>query len=200
MPYWRTPKGANQLRGCSPRRQPCFAKASSLKEIAFSYLWPQHCSLNALLDILRTPFCNALIEVWIEKVKWDIRYIGVREIFCQGGGGKPFAQKILASVPNFYKRVEKKRGPYCNNIGRTGVWRWLDTVFQGQCQDHSRSTFVLIRVAMISELSWHRNHAVTYFTSAKSKILGTGNLTKSFTGAFFANTVFSMFAKFRLNL
>ena len=51
-----------------------------------------------------------------------------------GGGGKPFAQKVLASVPNFYKRVEKKRGPYCNNIGRTGVWRWLDTVFQGKCQ------------------------------------------------------------------
>ena len=48
MPYWRTPKGANQLRGCSPRRQPCFAKASSLKEIAFSYLWLQRCSLNAL--------------------------------------------------------------------------------------------------------------------------------------------------------
>ena len=46
--------------------------------------------------------------------------IGVPEIFCQGGG-KPFAQKILASVPNFYKRVEKKPGPYCNNIGRTGV-------------------------------------------------------------------------------
>ena len=196
MPYWRTPKGANQLRGCSPRRQPCFAKASSLKEIAFSYLWLQHCSLNALLDILRTPFCNALIEVWIEKVKWDIRYIGVREIFCQGGAVNHLPKKFSQVL----RKSRKETRPYCNNIGRTGVWRWLDTVFQGQCQDHSRSTFVLIRVAMISELSWHRNHAVTYFTSAKSKILGTGNLTKSFTGAFFANTVFSMFAKFRLNL
>ena len=28
------------------------------------------------------------------------------------GGGKPFAQKIHASCPNFYKTVEKKRGPY----------------------------------------------------------------------------------------
>ena len=36
------------------------------------------------------------------------------------GGGKPFAQKIFASVPNFYKRAEKKQGPYCNNIGREG--------------------------------------------------------------------------------
>ena len=31
--------------------------------------------------------------------------------FCQGGG-KLFAQKILASCPNFYETVEKKRGSY----------------------------------------------------------------------------------------
>ena len=41
---------------------------------------------------------------------------GVRAIFDRGGGGwrggKPFAQKIHASCPNFYKTVEKKRGPY----------------------------------------------------------------------------------------
>ena len=37
--------------------------------------------------------------------------IGVRAIFCQGGG-KPFAQKILPSCPNFYETVEKKRGRY----------------------------------------------------------------------------------------
>ena len=36
--------------------------------------------------------------------------IGVRVIFCQGGG-KPFAQKIFASCSNFYKTVEQKRGP-----------------------------------------------------------------------------------------
>ena len=36
--------------------------------------------------------------------------IGVRTIFCQGGGGKLFAQTILASCPNFYETVEKKRG------------------------------------------------------------------------------------------
>ena len=28
------------------------------------------------------------------------------------GGGKPFAQKILASCPNFYETVRKKRVPY----------------------------------------------------------------------------------------
>ena len=29
-----------------------------------------------------------------------------------GGGGEPFAQKRLASCPNFYETVEKKRGSY----------------------------------------------------------------------------------------
>ena len=37
--------------------------------------------------------------------------IGVRAIFYQGGG-ESFAQKILASCPNFYEKVEKKRGSY----------------------------------------------------------------------------------------
>ena len=36
---------------------------------------------------------------------------------------------------------------------------------------------------MTSELSQQRNDAITYFTSAI--ILGIGNLTKSFKGAFF---------------
>ena len=40
-----------------------------------------------------------------------LKAIGVRGIFCRGGG-KPFAQKILASCPNFYKTDEQKRGPY----------------------------------------------------------------------------------------
>ena len=56
----------------------------------------------------------------------------------------------------------------------------------------------MIRVAMTSELSQQRNDAITYFTSAI--ILGIGNLTKSFTGAFFSNTVASMFVKFKQNL
>ena len=53
----------------------------------------------------------------------------------------------------------------------------------------------MIRVAMTSELSQQRNDAITYFTSAI--ILGIGNLTKSFTGAFFSNMVASMFVKFK---
>ena len=41
--------------------------------------------------------------------------------FLPGGAVNHLPKKILASVPNFYRRVETKRGPYCNNIGRTGV-------------------------------------------------------------------------------
>ena len=52
--------------------------------------------------------------------------IGVREIFCQAGGGrgggKPFAQKYLAGFPNVYERVGRRGGPYYNNIGRTGIY------------------------------------------------------------------------------
>ena len=45
--------------------------------------------------------------------------IGVRAIFCQGGG-KPFT-----------KQSNRNEGR-CNKIGRTGIWKWLHTVFQGQ--------------------------------------------------------------------
>ena len=36
--------------------------------------------------------------------------IGVREIFCRGGGGKPFAQQVAQIFTKC--TVEKKRGPY----------------------------------------------------------------------------------------
>ena len=34
------------------------------------------------------------------------------EQFFAGGGGEPFARKILASCPNFYESVEKEWGLY----------------------------------------------------------------------------------------
>ena len=43
--------------------------------------------------------------------------------FLARGGGKPFAQTILARCPSFYKTVEKTRAIRCNNIGRTGTGR-----------------------------------------------------------------------------
>ena len=55
----------------------------------------------------RNKSCIELIALNVHP-KNSTGNIGVREIFCQGGGGKPFAQKHLASCPNFYERVEKK--------------------------------------------------------------------------------------------
>ena len=54
--------------------------------------------------------------------------------FLPGGAVNHLPKKNLLSCPNFYERVEKKWGPYCNNIGRPGIWRWLDTGFQDQYQ------------------------------------------------------------------
>ena len=87
------------------------------RETAFSiYNWKRRSWTGRILIL--SPVVNARMS------------IGVRAIFCQGGGN-PFAQKILASCPNFYKTVERKLGP-CSKIGRTGIWKWLDTVFQSQ--------------------------------------------------------------------
>ena len=37
-------------------------------------------------------------------------------------------------MPKFLQNSRKEtRAVRCNNIGRTGIWKWLDTVFQGQC-------------------------------------------------------------------
>ena len=49
--------------------------------------------------------------------------IAVRAIFCKwGGGGEPFARKILASCPNFFKNSRKETWAIrCNNIGRNGI-------------------------------------------------------------------------------
>ena len=51
-----------------------------------------------------------------QEASWKTHFlctinIGVRASFARGGG-KPFAQKILASCPNFYETVKKKRGSY----------------------------------------------------------------------------------------
>ena len=50
-----------------------------------------------------------------------------------------------------------------------------------------------------SSIASKSRHYLFCFSKIK-KILGTGNLTGSFTGAFFANTVFLIFAKFKKNL
>ena len=48
---------------------------------------------------------------FLQKPLLSVAVICVRAIFLPEGG-KPFAQKILASCSNFYETVEKKLGPY----------------------------------------------------------------------------------------
>ena len=43
-----------------------------------------------------------------------------------GGGGEPFAQKILSSCPNFYETVERKRGSY---DALTMAYIWSENIF-----------------------------------------------------------------------
>ena len=101
-------------------------------------------------------------------------------------------KKFSQVTQMFYKRVEKKRGPYCNNIGRTGL------AYEGGSIQFFRvnTRYVAINNIVIASKS---RHYLFCFSKIK-KILGTGNLTGSFTGAFFANTVFLIFAKFKKNL
>ena len=71
--------------------------------------------------------------------------IGVRAIFGRGGG-KPFAQI-------FTKQSKRNEGHTTNNIGRTGIWKCLDTVFQGPpgpyayvpCLRGKKNSFLLFR-------------------------------------------------------
>ena len=73
-----------------------------------------------------------------------------RKAFCHllqelSGISNPWAQKILASCPNFYKNSRKEtRAIPCNNIGHTGRWKWLDTVFQGQYRPSLSINYVAI--------------------------------------------------------
>ena len=47
------------------------------------------------------------------------------------GGGKPFVQKILQAAQSFTKQSNRNEDR-CNSIGRTGISKWLETVFEGQ--------------------------------------------------------------------
>ena len=55
----------------------------------------------------------------IIKYAQEPLFIGVRAIFCQGGG-KPFAQKFFQVAQIFTKESIRSEGR-CNNIGRTGI-------------------------------------------------------------------------------
>ena len=58
-----------------------------------------------------------------------LKFIGVQTFFYQGGG-KPFAQKILLSYPNFYETVERKQGSY---DAQTTAYIWSENIFTYEC-------------------------------------------------------------------
>ena len=51
--------------------------------------------------------------------------------FLPGGAVNHLPKKSLQVAQIFTKQSNRNEGR-CNNIGRTGIWKWLDTVFQGQ--------------------------------------------------------------------
>ena len=128
-------------------------------------------------------------------------------------GAVTICPKNYRKLPKFLRnsRLRKEtRAILCKNIGHTytGIWRWLDTVFQGQylpglsvnyvainkhlkkltpvvldkdeiCHDQGCND---IRVGVVIARKWHhylRHHLQQYFLAP-----GTV-LTKSFTGAYF---------------
>ena len=98
----------------------------NLKGLNVSLMIDNYANLNLPLEVW---WMGQDMRVWsldlnerlvylIFKIISDIKVIGVRSIFLPGGkgrgggGGKILARKILASCPNFYETVEKRRGPY----------------------------------------------------------------------------------------
>ena len=124
----------------------------------------------------------------------------------RGGGGKPFAQKHLASCPNFYERVEKNMRAIFQQHRPSWHMKVARYSFSGSIPSLSINYVAINKhlESCIKMKSCHHQgcndigvviatkwlHYLFYFSNDSRD----GNLTKSFTGAFFANTVFSMFA------
>ena len=98
--------------------------------------------------------------------------IGERAIFGQGGAVNHLPKNFLQVAQIFTNRLNRHEGR-CNNIGRTRIWKWLDTVFQGQYLpkfEHKlrrhKQTFGKIATTVVldkdenllwSGLQWHRS-------------------------------------------
>ena len=75
------------------------------------------------------------IHATCTKVDYEHRRTGY---FCEGVGGgggcgavNHLPKKFLQFAQIFTKQSNRNEGR-CNNIGRTGIWKWFHTVFQGQ--------------------------------------------------------------------
>ena len=101
---------------------------------------------------------------------WRHRRMGY---FLPGGAVNHLPKKILQVAQIFTKQSNRNEGR-CNNIGRTGIWKWLDTVFQSQYlpslsinyRRRHKQTFGKIAITVVldkdenllwSGLQWHRS-------------------------------------------
>ena len=119
--------------------------------------------------------------------------------FSARGDGKPFAQKILASCPNFYKTVEKKQGhtmqqhrPYWHT--KVPQYSFSGSIYTCQIGVKTirchKQTFGKIATTVVldkdenllwSGLQWHRSCHSNEMTPLPRSM-------KSFSGAFSSNS------------
>ena len=114
--------------------------------------------------------------------------------FLPGGGGaevKHLPKKLL-QVNKIFKKQSNRDEGRCNNIGRTGIWKWLHTVFQGQCLPTLSINYVAKKICcyqgcndigVVIGTKW--SHYLLYLQQYFS--VGTV-LLKSITGAFSSNS------------
>ena len=116
----------------------------------------------------------------------------------------PFAQKILASFPNFYKTVEKKRGlfdattyPYWHmKVARYNFSGSIPAKFEHKLRRH-KQTFGKIATTVVldkdenllwSGLQWHRSCHSNEMTPLPIILAALFLTMKSFSGAFSSNS------------
>ena len=103
------------------------------------------------------------------------------DYFLPGGAANHLPKTFLQVAQMFPKQSNRNEGR-CNNIGRTGMWKWLDTLFQGQyLPSLSISGCNDIGVVIATKGSHYLLCSQQYFS------VGTV-LPKSITGAFSSNS------------
>ena len=140
-------------------------------------------------------------SLWIERVYFKEL---LKERHRRTGNFRPGGGGAVNHLPKFLQKSRKEtRTIRCNNIGRTGIWKWLDTVFQGQylpslsinCVRCHKKTFgkiattvVLDKVVIATKWRYYPLYLQHYFS--------LGNRSQEL----FAPIVASMFVKLKRNL
>ena len=126
--------------------------------------------------------------------------------FRPGGAVNRLPKKFLQVAQILQNSRREKRAIRCNNIGRTGLWKWLDTVFQGQYLPslsinyggHKQAfgniatgtTVVLDKDENLSwsGLQWHRSCQSNELTPLPITLAVLFLTVKAFSGAFSSNS------------